>query len=124
MRLALGERDRSRKAIGAKQIPTTSSSQNFNSKTSWASLEPQVVKMHPHLHTKDNTACEEVMNILDECHARGFMWKAVGMCNDAKTQVNLCLRAQRLQRTAANREAAKGKRQELKQKWAEIDANS
>ena len=64
------------------------------------------------------------MNILDECHARGFMWKAVGMCNGAKTNVNKCLRAQRLERTKLNREAAKVKREEIKQKWAEIDANS
>ncbi|KAH8676620.1 cytochrome c oxidase biogenesis protein Cmc1-like protein [Tricladium varicosporioides] len=80
--------------------------------------------MHPHLHTKDNRACEEVMTILDECHARGFLWKSMGMCNNAKTAVNKCLRAQRLERTAANREAAKAKREEIRQKWAEIDANS
>ena len=53
--------------------------------------------MHPHLHTNDNKACEEVMDILDECHARGFLWKSLGMCNDAKTAVNKCLRAQRLE---------------------------
>jgi COX assembly protein 2 len=74
--------------------------------------------------TNSPQACEEVMNILDECHARGFLWKAMGMCNDAKTQVNKCLRAQRLERTRLNREAAKIKRQEVKEKWAEIDANS
>jgi len=80
--------------------------------------------MHPHLHTKNNRACEEVMTLLDECHARGFMWKAVGMCNDAKTNVNKCLRAQRLEKTKANREAAKVKREKLEKVWAEIDANS
>ncbi|KAH6675708.1 cytochrome c oxidase biogenesis protein Cmc1-like protein [Halenospora varia] len=80
--------------------------------------------MHPHLHTKDNRACEEVMTILDECHARGFLWKSMGMCNSAKTAVNKCLRAQRLERTAANRAAAKAKNEEIRQKWAEIDANS
>jgi COX assembly protein 2 len=64
------------------------------------------------------------MTLLDECHARGFLWKAVGMCNDAKTQVNKCLRAQRLERTKANREAAKTKSQGIREKWAEIDANS
>ncbi|KIN04830.1 hypothetical protein OIDMADRAFT_39304 [Oidiodendron maius Zn] len=80
--------------------------------------------MHPHLHTKDNIACEEVMTLLDECHARGFMWKAIGMCNDAKTQVNKCLRAQRLERTKANRDTSKTKNQDIKEKWAEIDANS
>ena len=64
------------------------------------------------------------MNILDECHARGFLWKSMGMCNDAKTQVNKCLRAQRLERTRLNREAAKVKRERIKEKWAEIDNNS
>ena len=52
------------------------------------------------------------------------MWKAMGMCNGAKTQVNKCLRAQRLERTKLNREAAKIKREEIKEKWADIDANS
>ncbi|KAG0651118.1 Cx9C motif-containing 1 [Hyphodiscus hymeniophilus] len=84
--------------------------------------------MHPHLHTKDNKACEEVMDVLDACHARGFLWKSMGMvsilCNDAKTAVNKCLRAQRLERTRLNREAAKIKREQIKEKWAEIDTNS
>ena len=68
--------------------------------------------------------CEEVMNALDECHARGFMWKAVGMCSGLKTEVNRCLRAERLDRTASNREAAKAKREKVKSIFAEIDANS
>ncbi|RDL34755.1 Uncharacterized protein BP5553_07883 [Venustampulla echinocandica] len=80
--------------------------------------------MHPHLHTSENTACAEVMDLLDECHARGFLWKAVGMCNDAKTAVNKCLRAQRLERTKLNREVAKVKNKQIRAKWADIDANS
>lgn len=48
----------------------------------------------------------------------------MGMCNNAKTQVNKCLRAQRLERTRANREKAKAKNEEIRAKWAEIDANS
>ncbi|KAI1408836.1 UPF0287-domain-containing protein [Hypoxylon sp. FL1857] len=80
--------------------------------------------MHPHLHTKDNIACEEVMTALEECHARGFLWKSMGMCNDAKDKVTLCLRAERLKRSAKNREAAKAKREKIKQAWAEIDQNS
>jgi len=64
------------------------------------------------------------MAILDECHARGFMIKALGICNSAKTNVNRCLRAQRLERTAKNREAAKVKRAETKAIWAKIDAES
>lgn len=52
------------------------------------------------------------------------MWKAMGMCNGAKHNLNMCLRAERLERTRKNREAAKDKRKEIVQKWAEIEANS
>lgn len=64
------------------------------------------------------------MNALDECHARGFLWKSLGMCNDAKHKVNMCLRAQRLERTRRNREQAKIKRERTQATWDEIDANS
>lgn len=64
------------------------------------------------------------MTALDECHARGFLWKAMGMCGDIKTQVNKCLRAERLQRTQENRERARAKREKIKSIWSEIDANS
>lgn len=64
------------------------------------------------------------MAILDECHARGFMYKAMGMCNGAKTNVNRCLRAQRLERTAKNREMAKEKRKEREEMWRKIDEES
>lgn len=64
------------------------------------------------------------MAILDECHARGFMYKAMGMCNGAKTNVNRCLRAQRLERTAKNREMAKEKRKEREEMWRKIDEQS
>ena len=65
-----------------------------------------------------------MMQILDECHARGFFYKAIGGCNKAKTNVNKCLRAERLERTAKNREQAKKEREKIKQKWNEIDMNS
>ncbi|KAF2719947.1 UPF0287-domain-containing protein [Polychaeton citri CBS 116435] len=80
--------------------------------------------MHPHLHTKDNTGCEEIMTALDECHARGFLWKSMGMCSSIKRDVNKCLRAERLERTAKNREEAKKRRDHMKKIFAEIDANS
>ena len=64
------------------------------------------------------------MTALDECHARGFLWKTMGMCTNLKTEVNKCLRAERLERTAHNREQAKVKREKIKAVWAEIDANS
>lgn len=70
------------------------------------------------------TGCEEVMALLDECHARGFLYKAIGGCNRAKHDVNMCLRAERLERTKVNRERAKVERQKVLEKWQEIDANS
>ncbi|KAE9979771.1 hypothetical protein EG328_000709 [Venturia inaequalis] len=80
--------------------------------------------MHPPLHTKDNTNCEEVMQALDECHARGFLFKATGGCNSAKTAVNKCLRAERLDRTKQNRDKARAAKEKREAAWAEIDANS
>ena len=68
--------------------------------------------------------CEEVMKILEECHDRGFFHKMSGGCNTAKRDVNMCLRAERLERTAKNRELAKKEREKIKEKWKEIDMNS
>lgn len=70
------------------------------------------------------TGCEEIMTALDECQAKGFMWKTMGMCTTLKHDVNMCLRAERLDRTAKNREAAKQKREKVNARFAEIDANS
>ncbi|CAK4023439.1 cytochrome C oxidase biogenesis Cmc1 [Lecanosticta acicola] len=64
------------------------------------------------------------MTALEECHAKGFLWKAMGMCSNTKREVNKCLRAERLERTAENREQARKKRDHMKKIWGEIDANS
>ena len=64
------------------------------------------------------------MTALEECHAQGFLWKTMGMCSNLKTEVNKCLRAERLERTARNREQAKEKREKMNAIFAEIDANS
>lgn len=48
----------------------------------------------------------------------------MGMCTNAKIAVNKCLRAERLERTAANREQAKAKREKYEKAWAAIDAES
>ena len=68
--------------------------------------------------------CEEVMAALDECHARGFLHKMFGGCNEAKLEVNRCLRAERLERTARNRETAKAKKEKIQRVWQEIDEQS
>ena len=64
------------------------------------------------------------MSALEECHARGFLWKSMGMCSGLKRDVNKCLRGERLERTAHNRQQAKVKREKINAIFADIDANS
>ena len=64
------------------------------------------------------------MQALDECHARGFLYRAFGNCNNAKHAVNMCLRAERLERTRKNREEAKIRRAKTEAAWAQIDKES
>jgi COX assembly protein 2 len=73
--------------------------------------------------TNTLTDCADVVAALDECHARGFLWKVTGNCTEAKYKVNMCLRAQRLEKTRQNREVAKEKRKKIEEVWAELDAN-
>jgi COX assembly mitochondrial protein 2 len=61
------------------------------------------------------------MAALDECHARGFLYKAVGGCNKAKHAVNMCLRAERLERTKENRVKAMENKKKREELWAEVD---
>ncbi|KAL1844821.1 hypothetical protein VTK73DRAFT_1729 [Phialemonium thermophilum] len=80
--------------------------------------------MHPHLHSAYNSGCQEAMEALEACHARGFLWKSMGMCNDAKTELDKCLRAQRRQHQTANRDGNADKKARIRQLWKEIDENS
>ena len=58
------------------------------------------------------------MLALEECHAKGFMWKATGNCNGAKEKLMACIRSERDKRAALNREAAKQRKEKL-QKFKE-----
>ncbi|KAK4193536.1 cytochrome c oxidase biogenesis protein Cmc1-like protein [Podospora australis] len=80
--------------------------------------------MHPLLHTKDNVACKDLMIALDQCHAKGFLWKSMGMCNDAKDQLAACLRAERFKTQKFNRAGVKDKKAQIREAWREIDENS
>lgn len=64
------------------------------------------------------------MVALEECHDRGFLWKSMGMCNDAKQALNLCLKAERLKRVDANRNNAQDKKTKIRNMWKDIDENS
>lgn len=59
------------------------------------------------------------MNALDECHARGFLYKALGNCNDIKRDVNKCLSEERWARAKSNRDQAREKRKRVEKLWAE-----
>ncbi|OQE12953.1 hypothetical protein PENFLA_c058G07390 [Penicillium flavigenum] len=74
--------------------------------------------MHSHLHTSYNANCEEIMTALDECHAKGFLHKALGNCNDIKVDVNKCLSAERYQRAKRNRDEARSNRRRIEEIWA------
>jgi len=58
------------------------------------------------------------MTALDECHARGFIHKVLGNCNDIKTEVNKCLSAARYDQAKNNRDTARNKRQRIEEIWA------
>jgi COX assembly protein 2 len=64
------------------------------------------------------------MVALEQCHAQGFMWKAMGMCNDAKEALSVCLRAERLKMQHANRDQRSERKDKVRQMWKEIDENS
>ncbi|KAJ5390836.1 uncharacterized protein N7496_001904 [Penicillium cataractarum] len=74
--------------------------------------------MHSHLHTPYNINCEEIMTALDECHARGFIYKALGNCNDIKREVNKCLSVERYDRAKNNRDNARNNRRRIEEIWA------
>jgi COX assembly protein 2 len=82
--------------------------------------------LHPHAQSPIPNippGCADVVAALDECHARGFLWKVTGNCTNAKYQVNMCLRGLRLERTRQNREEAKEKRERIEKVWKELDEN-
>lgn len=89
---------------------------------------PLRVQTDPHYRyssgsNPSQTGCAEVVAALEECHARGFLWKVGGNCTDAKYRVNMCLRGLRLERTRQNRVEAMEKRKHIKKVWAEMDAD-
>lgn len=58
------------------------------------------------------------MTALDECHAKGFLYKVVGNCNDIKREVNKCLAAERYDRAKRNRDQARSNRRRIEDIWA------
>ena len=75
-------------------------------------------------NTSSGAGCQELMIAFEECHAKGFLWKASGMCNDAKAELANCLKAERFKHQSENRNQVADKKDIIRRKWKEIDENS
>jgi COX assembly protein 2 len=75
--------------------------------------------------------------MFEECHNEHPISKFMGVCNDLKRELTLCLRAevllhgwassyrlQRKMRQSINNEMAMEKRKRIEAKWKEMDENS
>lgn len=60
------------------------------------------------------------MNALEECHAKGFLYKSLGNCNTAKQNVVDCLKVARQKRLDENRTNAQAKKEEHRLKVKEL----
>ncbi|TFK90956.1 UPF0287-domain-containing protein [Polyporus arcularius HHB13444] len=63
--------------------------------------------------------CREFIQALEACHADGWS-RWTGACNQAKHELNMCLRKERVDRTTKNREEAKAKREKIEMAWKEL----
>lgn len=74
--------------------------------------------MHVHLSDR-KIVCQEFIQALEACHANSWA-KWTGGCNGVKNDLNMCLRKERIDRTAKNREGAIQRRQRTEQAWKEL----
>ncbi|KAI0646836.1 UPF0287-domain-containing protein [Trametes meyenii] len=63
--------------------------------------------------------CLDFIQALDACHVDGWS-RWTGACNQAKHDLNMCLRKERIDRTTKNREDAKIRRQKTEQAWKDL----
>ncbi|KAJ7046570.1 hypothetical protein C8F04DRAFT_938583 [Mycena alexandri] len=55
------------------------------------------------------SVCKEFMDALEQCHSNNWA-RLLGYCNNQKAELNSCLRKERIERTAENRETANEKK--------------
>lgn len=65
--------------------------------------------------------CQEIMNALEECHNRNFLFKAFGGCNQLKSDVNKCLSSERGGKSVRNRETGLQRRARIEAVWQKMD---
>ena len=59
--------------------------------------------MHPPLHIKQHPHCSSQIQALLDCHSGNPLLKFTGICNDAKTHLDLCFKSEKLLKLAANK---------------------
>ena len=87
-------------------------------------VRPPLLSIRAPVADPPRPACEDVVRALEECHERSLGLRIFGLCNEAKVEVNKCLRAARQAKQAQNRERAKQERAKVEARWREIDMNS
>ncbi|SAM07912.1 hypothetical protein [Absidia glauca] len=80
--------------------------------------------MHPQLIIHKHEGCEGVIEALDQCHKANSFNKFLGFCNDAKREVDQCLKEEFLAQRAENRGKNAEKRAKMKKVWQDIDEPS
>lgn len=76
---------------------------------------------HPRSYIHFITECGDLIQALEDCHNRGMIAKFFGECNGIKHDLTMCLRAERIERTIANREKAKLRTERKEKLFKEID---
>jgi len=74
--------------------------------------------MHPQLSDK-RIACKDFIEALQTCHASSWA-KWTGGCNQAKWDLNECLKKDRANQAAENRANAKERRAKTEKAWQEL----
>ncbi|PWN53256.1 UPF0287-domain-containing protein [Violaceomyces palustris] len=81
--------------------------------------------MHPHLVGEQKKEhCAKYIQALEECHRRGLLHKLTGGCNGVKHELNMCLREERLARTAKHIQDSKELNEKKRKIWKAIEEES
>mmetsp|Transcript_22264 Transcript_22264/g.57186 ORF Transcript_22264/g.57186 Transcript_22264/m.57186 type:complete len:90 (-) Transcript_22264:548-817(-) len=75
--------------------------------------------MHPQIATGQDHPCDQQMLALLECHEASALNRFTGACNDYKTALDRCLRADKKEKVRRSVQAAREKRA----RWAEVCKN-
>ncbi|XP_055615465.1 COX assembly mitochondrial protein 2 homolog [Toxorhynchites rutilus septentrionalis] len=75
--------------------------------------------LSPHLHTPE---CNSLIDLLKKCHDENKFAKFFGACNTFDQQVVVCLKKERQERSRRNREQAREKHLQIRERMRQLDA--